>query len=237
MTKITSQTYDDHVLFHGPQACIDIYYEPKAPADRLRINVILKHLAPGQGERVLDVGCGVGTFAFHAAKRGAFAVGLDYSKESVKMARDLSRRYNLSGQANFVQGSAFCLPFPDASFDKAAVIDFIEHITHQEKEEFVKELSRVLKDGDHAVIFTPNGVREKIGEVYWKVRSLLFKEKIPKNSLHYGLISRERFEALLKKYGFIFEFYYYDLTRPFLAKIPFLNNFLSLNLLWVVYKK
>jgi cyclopropane fatty-acyl-phospholipid synthase-like methyltransferase len=79
MPQITSRTYDEHVLHHGAGAHVDIYYEPKKPEDRRRIDIVLGHLCLQQGERVLDVGSGVGTFAFHGAKVGAVTVGADYS--------------------------------------------------------------------------------------------------------------------------------------------------------------
>ena len=94
----------------------------------------------------------------------------------------------------------------------------------------------MLKADGVAVIFTPSLIRERIGEVYWKIRHYLFKDKVPHTDLHYGLIGRRSFELLLEKAGFSFEFEYADTTRPFLAKIPLLNRLVALNLLWKIKK-
>ncbi len=237
MAKITAETYDRNVLEQGAQRQIDDHYEPKAIARQNRINIIMGHLKLSPGARVLDVGCGVGAFAFHCAKKGAFSTGIDYSKESVSMASRLVKDYGLQDMAFFAAADAFNMPFKDSVFDSVLAIDFIEHIRHDEKELLLTEISRVLKYDGCAVIFTPNKIREAIGDIYWRLRHFLFGDKIPKDELHYGLISRRGFEKLLKKHGFLFEFAYYDLTRPYLAKLYFFRHFLSLNLLWVVRKQ
>lgn len=236
MKKITSATYDEHVLAQGPQAQIDAYYEPKELFNKRRIDIVLDRLDPKPQERILDIGCGVGTFVFNSAKRDACCFGLDYSSESLKMAKDLVARFIVTGQTHFVQGQAMRLPFADKSFDKITAVDFIEHIYLEEKDGLLSEMSRVLKDDGLMVIFTPNKIREDIGEIYWKIRHFLFKDKVPKNELHYGFISRMDFERLLKKHGLDFRLYYEDTTRPYLAQLPFLRHFLSLDLLWTVRK-
>lgn len=235
--KITASDYDRHILDQGAQVQIDTYYEPKKAADQRRIDIVLDHLEPGPGEKILDIGCGVGTFVFHSAKRGSAAFGIDYSQESLKMAKGLAARYPLKGAAHFVLGQAFRLPFVQAGFDKITAIDFIEHIDDGEKDALLSEMARVLKDEGRMVIFTPNKIREDIGAVYWKVRRLLFKDKVPQNVLHYGLIRRASFERLLKKHGLAYEFHFYDVTRPFLAQWPLLRHLLGLNLMWIVTKR
>lgn len=236
MKKITSATYDAHVMEQGADFQVRSYYEPTEASEKRRIAIILDHLDPRRGEKILDVGCGVGTFVFHSAKRGADGLGVDYSKESVRMARQLVGRYTIAGSARFVAAEVFHLPFKDSAFDKITAVDFIEHIRLEEKDFFLSEVRRVLKDNGIVIIFTPNKIREDIGAFYWGARHLFFRHKVPKNDLHYGLINKADFEKLLKKNGFSFDFHYYDTTKPCLAMWPLLKHFLSLNLLWVIHK-
>lgn len=98
------------------------------------------------------------------------------------------------------------------------------------------EIYRVLKSGGTAVIFTPNAIREKIGDIYWKCRHLIFRNKIPTTDLHFGLTNRFQLEPLLKKNKFSFKLIYEDITRPYLASILLIKHLLSLNLLWVLRK-
>jgi ubiquinone/menaquinone biosynthesis C-methylase UbiE len=235
--QIDAQVYDQNVLAEGMQIQIDNYYQPVSAAQQRRIAVVIEALDPRAGERILDIGCGVGTFAFHSARRGAMTVGIDYSRESIKMATVLSKRFSRDFVGLFVTGSAFHLPFRSGYFDKIVAADFIEHITHEEKLLLLDEIFRVLKPGGSGVIFTPNALREAAGAGYWRIRNLVRGDRIPVTELHYGLICRKAFEAMLRKHNFSFQFRYEDTTRPYLADVPFLNRLLALNLLWIIKKQ
>ena len=64
------------------------------------------------GQRVLDLGCGVGaTASFLAERWGVEAVGLDSSAEFVAEARARDPR------VTWVHGDAHAVPYPDAHFD------------------------------------------------------------------------------------------------------------------------
>jgi ubiquinone/menaquinone biosynthesis C-methylase UbiE len=196
----------------------------------------LNALNPKPGETVLDIGCGVGTFVFHSAKAGAKATGIDYSKESINAGQQLTARYKLNGTADFVVGSALQLPFADSSFDKIVSADFIEHITDEEKYAFCAEVRRVLKKDGVAVIFTPNKVREDLGLMLSTIKHYLFGTKIRYNELHYGLITKWKFNKILRNCGFEYKFALYDIDRPYLARIPALNSLLADNMLWILTK-
>jgi ubiquinone/menaquinone biosynthesis C-methylase UbiE len=234
--EITSLDYDSRVLSKEIEHFIDEYYDPKTESQRERVRIVLEALAPKPGERILDVGCGVGTFAFHASRLSGFAFGVDYSRESIKMAKRLTGLFNAAQMTAFAVANAMALPLKDNSFDKFVAADFVEHITPREKEFLLKELYRVLKPGGSGVVFTPNGIREKIGEAYRKCRHILFKEKVPTTDLHFGLTDRCQFERLLRRSGFNYTLRYEDVTRPYLAKSPFIRRALALNLLWIVKK-
>ena len=236
MENITPEIYDKHVISQGLQFQVDTYYEPKEISQQRRIKIVLKAINPQQGEKILDVGCGVGTFAFYSAKSKALSFGIDYSKASLETARVLCDRYGVSENTNFIVANVFRLPFKDASFDKVVAADFIEHITLEEKERLLDQIEQMLKPEGRCVIFTPNLIREKLGEIYWGIRQVLLGDKVPLNKLHLGLINRFHFEALLKKHKFNFEFSYQDITRPYLARLPIIRHFLALNLLWIIKK-
>lgn len=73
--------------------------------------VALASIAVGPGDRVLDLACGTGDLAEHAAVRGARVVGVDFARE---MLRGAGRR---GVPARFAQGDAAALPLLDASLD------------------------------------------------------------------------------------------------------------------------
>jgi len=233
---ITSKDYDQHILSQGLQFQINEYYQPKDVFAKRRNRIVIEAFTPKPGEKILDVGCGVGTFAFHSAKAGARGFGIDYSLESIKVANELCAKFAVSGRTSFFLGDATRLPFQNEYFDKIVAADFIEHINVQEKEELLKEMHRVLKSDGFIVIFTPNAIREKIGDSYWRIRNKLFGDKIPATALHYGLISHAEFKKLCRKNNFMLKSSYKDVTRPYLAKLPLLCRILALNLLFTLQK-
>src|SRR5215475_3083124 len=70
------------------------------------------------GERVLDVGCGTGVVARHAAEQlgpGSVVTGVDLSPDMLTVARAVANRQGLS--IEWREGNAEQLPFPDSGFD------------------------------------------------------------------------------------------------------------------------
>jgi ubiquinone/menaquinone biosynthesis C-methylase UbiE len=234
LLKITPKTYDESILSKPVQHQIDTYYFPKDEASKKRIQLILDCLKPKKEDKILDVGCGVGTFTFHSAKAGAEAYGIDYSEESIKLAINLTKHYSVSHRTKFIVGRVDTLPFMDSYFDKIVAADIIEHISDEDKDLMLKEMRRVFKSNGFIVIFTPNRIRDRIGLI-WK--KLTF-QRISQWDIaaHFGLINRFGYEKILKKNRMIFQFKHIDITRAYLATIPFLRRILSLNLLWIARK-
>ena len=236
-TPVSPKDYDERICLQSDQFQIDNYYQPKDRAMQRRIEEVISRLEPREGERILDIGCGVGTFAYHAALRKATSVGVDYSAQSIEAARCLVERFSLDQRVTFQQCDiAQGLPFADASFDKIVAADFIEHIDEAQKGILLAEIKRILKDSGRAVIFTPNGVREFLGMVKEKAM-LIFGRQPAETRLHFGLTNRFHFEKMLKNNDFNFQRVFLDVERPYLARIPLFKEILSLNLLWVIEKK
>jgi SAM-dependent methyltransferase len=56
----------------------------------------------------------------------------------------------------FVEGSVFCLPFRDSSFDAVTLFDVIEHLPRQTEERALTEAYRVLRVGGKLYFSTPH---------------------------------------------------------------------------------
>jgi SAM-dependent methyltransferase len=105
--------------------------------------VFLDWLAPAQGWRWLDVGCGNGAFTELIVQRCAPAAvhGIDPSEGQLAFARTRP----IAGVAEFRTGDAMSLPFSDDSFDAATMALVIFFVPDPAKG--VAEMARVVRPG------------------------------------------------------------------------------------------
>ncbi|WP_406632501.1 methyltransferase domain-containing protein [Amycolatopsis sp. WGS_07] len=101
-------------------------------------------LSPGQ--RVLDVGCGLGAPALRlAAATGAHVVGIATSPNLVKAATAAAEDAGLDGQVRFEVADAAELPYPPSAFDAVLAIESLVHMSDRPK--VFSEIARVLRPG------------------------------------------------------------------------------------------
>ncbi len=82
--------------------------------------LMIQKIRVGEGDRVLDVGCGIGGPALLLARStGAQVQGVTVSAEQVRRATANAERTGLSEQASFLCADAMEMSFPAASFDAA----------------------------------------------------------------------------------------------------------------------
>lgn len=95
------------------------------------------------GDRLLDVGCGVGqTSCLLATRYGAQVTGIDRSAAMVRRAQERARA--MGAPVTFQEDDAYALSFPDEQFD----LLFAESVTlFLDTERVLPELRRVLKPG------------------------------------------------------------------------------------------
>lgn len=98
------------------------------------------------GQRILDVGCGVGgPMRAIAAHSRANVVGITINEYQVGRARAHNRKAGLDSLCEVVQGNFLQMPFPDSSFDGAYAIEATCHAPRLE--DVYGEVFRVLKPG------------------------------------------------------------------------------------------
>lgn len=109
-------------------------------------------LQPRSGERILEIGPGVGVHALPIASSLVPDGVLDVLDVQQEMLDDLVRRAARSGITNIVpiQGDARKLPYPDRTFDAAYLIAVLGEIPDAALA--LRELRRVLKPGGRLVI-------------------------------------------------------------------------------------
>jgi SAM-dependent methyltransferase len=103
-------------------------------------------LQPKSGERLLDIGSGIGGPARWIATRfGVHVTGVDLTPEFCEAARALNAACAVGERVRIIEGSALDLPVPDASFDAAYSQNVIMNIA--DKPRFYREAFRALRPG------------------------------------------------------------------------------------------
>lgn len=105
-----------------------------------------------EGDRVLDVGAGIGGPARLLADRfGAQVTALDPTERFCAADEMLCRATGLADRVSVVRGDALALPFEDASFDVA----WTQHVAMsiEDKAGMYAEMRRVLAPGGRVAIF------------------------------------------------------------------------------------
>ena len=98
-------------------------------------------------DRVLEIGCGVGAELqiLHRRFPNARLSGVDFSAAQLAKARELLRAELADGAVQLHEGSAYELPFADASFDGGCLIWVLEHLA--EPLRALREARRILRPG------------------------------------------------------------------------------------------
>lgn len=112
---------------------------------------LLAQLGIAAGDRLVDLGCGIGGTARTAAARyGAQVSGVDLTPEFVAVAEVLSRMAGVTGVA-FSEGSVLGLPFDAGRFDFATMLHVGMNI--EDKPGLFAEAARVLRPGGVFAIY------------------------------------------------------------------------------------
>jgi ubiquinone/menaquinone biosynthesis C-methylase UbiE len=111
------------------------------------------YLQPGM--KLLDCGCGPGTITLGFAKLIApgTVTGTDIGSSQIGIAREHASKQAI-GNAEFIEGSIYNLPFENDSFDAAFSHAVLEHL--QSPVKALQELLRVLKPGGVLGVRSPD---------------------------------------------------------------------------------
>jgi cyclopropane-fatty-acyl-phospholipid synthase len=141
-----SMTYSCAIFSRGDQTLEE--------AQRVKLELVASKLALEPGMRVLDVGCGWGSFAIHAARNyGVTVTGVTLSPLQAELARERVAQAGLTDQVEI--GVDDYRRLPSSSFDAIASIGMAEHVGETQIDLYARSLLALLRPGglllNHAI--------------------------------------------------------------------------------------
>jgi ubiquinone/menaquinone biosynthesis C-methylase UbiE len=159
------------------------------------VGPLLDEAGISAGSQMLDVGTGPGLVAAAAAERGARVIGIDFSKEMLKEAR---QRYP---GVEFAEAAAESLPYVDGQFSAVTGNFVLHHLGRPDVA--LSETCRVLQDGSRAA-FTVWGEPSKLeafGLFFSAVEEHAGSAELPHGPL-FGISDFDVFHRMVRDAGF-----------------------------------
>jgi len=138
---------------------IDVYWRKQ----------LIKELAPGKPQDILDVATGTGDVAIMAYKklRPCKIAGIDLSQGMLELGRKKIAKYSLQEHIRLCQGDSEAIQFPDNSFDAVTVAFGVRNFENLEKG--LGEMLRVLRPGGKLAILEFSQPQNKIFRPFYNL--------------------------------------------------------------------
>jgi cyclopropane-fatty-acyl-phospholipid synthase len=124
------------------QAMFESDEESLETAQRRKLDFALEACRLKPGDRVLDVGCGWGSFTEHAGRRGIQVTSLTISQQSETFVKQLIQRLDLPAQVLNEDFLAHRSPEP---YDAIVILGVMEHLPDYPA--VLRQIERLLKPG------------------------------------------------------------------------------------------
>jgi cyclopropane-fatty-acyl-phospholipid synthase len=115
-------------------------------AQQAKLGLVCTKLGLTEGERVLDVGCGWGSFAIHAATHyGVNVLGVTLSEEQVRLGRQMVQEAGVADRVTL--RLADYRELAGERFDAISSIGMVEHVGEERIDLYMRTLNDLLHPG------------------------------------------------------------------------------------------
>jgi SAM-dependent methyltransferase len=183
--------------------------------------------------RVLDIGCGLGAFAFSFARSYGEVVAMDLTLEHLQWIKAYAEERRIANVVPVCGGDTPHLPFESASFDAVVMSGVLEYMAlaipgepTSVQQAFLRDVARVLKPGGQVYI----GIENRMSARYFRGKPeehtrMRFAALLPRplsNALHKRKYGREfrvytytmpGYRHLLREAGFPESQFFYPLPE------------------------
>lgn len=142
-------------------------------AQTAKFDLICRKLGLEKGMKILDIGCGWGTFIKYAVKHyGVKATGITVSKEQAEMAKEICKGLPIEIKLQDYRNL-------DEKFDRISSIGMIEHAGHKNYRNYMKIAAKCLKEDGLFLLHTIGGNKTEITADPWIAKYIFPNSHLP----------------------------------------------------------
>lgn len=155
-------------------------------AQEAKLDLVCRKIGLKAGDRLLDIGCGWGSFAkFAAEKYGASVVGITVSKEQVKLGTELCQGLPIEfhlidyRELNPTQPPLKIRGGKEGLFDHIVSLGMFEHVGYKNYRTYMEVAHRCLKDEGLFLLHTIGGNRSVRHSDEWVTKYIFTNSMLP----------------------------------------------------------
>ncbi len=142
-------------------------------AEEAKLDLICRKLNLQPGQRILDIGCGWGSFARHAAKNyGVSVVGVTISKEQMKLAQELCQGLPVEFRLQDYRSL-------NEKFDHIISVGMIEHVGKKNYRTYMEVVKKCLKEDGLFLLHTIGSLKSGSNTDPWIAKYIFPNSMLP----------------------------------------------------------
>ncbi|MBP9762090.1 cyclopropane fatty acyl phospholipid synthase [Patescibacteria group bacterium] len=142
-------------------------------AQEAKLDLVCRKIGLKAGQRVLDIGCGWGSFAqFAAEKYQAKVVGITVSKEQVELARERCKGLDVEFRLQDYRDV-------NEKFDHIISLGMFEHVGYKNYRTYFEVAERCLKDDGLFLLHTIGGLKSVTSADPWIEKYIFTNSMLP----------------------------------------------------------